>query len=194
MSLVDTAAARPNGSAGPPAMAPLDAPAGAPPAADRPTRRSPILAHPLELREQVKAQYEGTTKSIKAIGEEFGVGRTTIIGWARQDEWVRAAGAPAPRAGASGAVTRERLMGRLFRVYGRQLATLEKRAVKGTDEKDARTLSVLAKTLETLIALDRDDGGKATKPESVNRGDYRAVLARTLSRWAEEGEKPEEAS
>ena len=191
MSLVDTEAARPNGSAGPPAMAPLDAPAGAPPADDAPMRRSPIRAHPLELRERAKAEYEGTTKTIKAIGEELGVGRTTIIGWARQEEWVRAAGAPAPRAGASGGVTRQRLMGRLFRVYGRQLATLEKRAPKGADEKDARTLSVLAKTLETLIALDRDDGAKATKPESVDRADYKAELARKIAAWAEEGEEPE---
>ncbi len=190
MSLVDTEAARPNGSAGPPAMAPPDVPAGAPPADDTPLRRSPIRAHPLELRERVKAEYEGTTKTIKAIGEECGVGRTTIIGWARQDDWVRAAGAPTPRAGASGGVTRERLMGRLFRVYGRQLATLEKRAGKDatTDEKDARTLSVLAKTLETLIALDRDDGAKTEEPEAADRDRLNADLARRIKEWAERGE------
>jgi transposase-like protein len=181
MSVVDIrAAAPPNGTAGMPAMAPI--------AATSEVRRSPIRTHPLELRQRAKADYEGTAKSIAKIAAELGVGRTTINTWARQDDWERFAGAPPTRAaGYDRRSRRGRLTGRLFRVYGRQLGILEKRAGKDTDEKDARTLAVLAKTLETLIALDRDDGAKATKPESVDRADYRAELARTLSRWAEEG-------
>ena len=73
------------------------------------------------------------------------------------------------------------------------MAHLEARAARPgatTDEKDARTLAVLARTLETLIALDRDDGAKTAKPEFVDRGDYRAELARKIAEWAEEGEEP----
>lgn len=184
MSLVDLPEARPNGSAGPPVTVP----------ADRQVRRSPIRAHPLELRQRTKALYEGTARTIDDIAKEVGVGRTTVNGWAQQDDWVRAAGAPPPRT-KIGPDRRKRLMDRLFHAYGRQLATLEKRAGKDSaDEKDARTLSVLAKTLETLIALDRDDGGKALKPESVDRADYKAELARKIAAWAEEGEEPDKIS
>jgi hypothetical protein len=211
MNLEDAATpARPNGGAGPPTIAPLpadDAETMAPRAdetqpAVAPVQREhrlPIRAHPPELRARVRTLYEETDKPLAEISGVTGVGKTTISGWARQDHWIRAAGAPAARTeggGRSGQGRHARLMGRLFRVYGRQLATLEKRAGTDgtTDEKDARTLAVLAKTLETLIALDRDDGAKATQPESVNRGDYRAELARHLSRWAEEGEEPDKTS
>ncbi len=184
MSLVDTeTTARTNGAAGTPTMAlPSDG---------RQQRRAPIRAHPVELRERVKALYENTAKSLKEIGEETGVGRTTINTWARQDDWMRAAGAPPPRTEIYDRRNRRgRLMSRLYRVYGRQLATLEKRAGKNatTDEKDARTLSVLAKTLETLIALDRDDGAKTAEPEPADRDRLNADLARRIKEWAERGE------
>ena len=179
MSLVDIPEARPNGSAGPPVMAPLD----------RQVLRSPIRAYPLAVRQRTKALYEGTTRTIDDIAKEVGVGRTTVNGWAQQDHWVRAAGAPPPRT-KIGPDRRKRLMDRLFHAYGRQLATLEKRAGKGdtTDEKDARTLSVLAKTLETLIALDRDDGAKTAEPGPADRERYNAELARRIKEWAERGE------
>ena len=184
MSLVEPAtAALTNGAAGPPAMAP----------ADPPVRRAPVRAYPLATRERARVLYETTTMTIAAIAAEVGVGRSTVNGWIRQYGWIRAAGAPPPRADAErhdGDGRRGRLMGRLFRVYGRQLATLEKQAGKDTttEEKDARTLSVLAKTLETLIALDRDDGAKSEEPEPADRERYNAELARRIKAWAERGE------
>ena len=133
--------------------------------------RSPIRPHPPETRERVKWLYENTDKRLDEIAAETGVGRTTMSDWARQEHWLRLGGGPATRTeggGRDGHGRRARLMGRLYRVYGRQLATLEKRAGSGAaiDEKDARTLAVLAKTLETLIALDRDDGAR-TQTRSV---------------------------
>jgi transposase-like protein len=194
MTVVDIdAGARLNGAAASPILLPTLA--GPEPAPALPTKppahRSPIRAYPQELHDRGKALYQGTAKSVDAIAKEIGVARTTINTWARQEDWVRFAGAPPLRADAhrsDGRNRRSRLMGRLFGVYGRQLSSLERRTQKDApaDEKDARTLSVLAKTLETLIALDRDDGAK--KPESVDRGDYKQELARYLSRWAEEGE------
>ena len=196
-------AARPNGSAGPPASVPLaDAPALAPTADEVLPAVAPVgqrkhlalvRAHPPELRERVADFYEETDKTLEEISDETGVGKTTISGWSRQDHWIRAAGAPAARTeggGRSGERRHARLMGRLFRVYGRQLATLERRSREGaaTDEKDARALSVLAKTLETLIALDRDDGAKTEEPEPANREQYNAELARRIRAWAERGE------
>ena len=177
-----------NGAALPAALLPpLDATPARP--SDRPRRRSPIRAHPPEVRERVRLLYEGTTKTISEISAETGVSRSTIMAWAKQDGWTRPPGAEPPRM-RIGPDRHRRLTERLFQVFGRQLATLEKRSGKdaAAEERDARTLAVLAKTLDTMIALDRDDGAK--KPESVDRGDYKAELARTLSRWAEEGRRP----
>ncbi len=192
MTLVETASAKPNGAA--PAMhEATEAPPFATPLAEPPTRRPARRIHSAEATEGVRVRYEGTTMTLDAISAETGVAKTTISAMARREHWTRMEGAPPTRTeggGRSAPGRRKRLVGRLFRVCGRQLATLEKRAgTDAADEKDARTLNVLAKTLETLIALDRDDGAK-TKPEPADRGDYRAELARTLRRWAEEGSRP----
>jgi transposase-like protein len=228
MSLVDSEAARPNGSAGPPAMAPPDAaPADASEAApfDTLTAVPPETARAAEaqvppprwirnfagterrllshaevaaLKAEARRHVEGTTLSLREIAQRLDIAASTLSRWKAEENWTRPAGAPVrpafsgngPGKTVSPEARRIRMIGRLYRVFDRQTADLEARAVRPggtTDEKDARTLSVLAKTLETLIALDRDDGAKATKPESVDRADYRAELARTLSRWAEEG-------
>ena len=150
------------------------------------------------LRAEARRQIEGTTRSQYEIARILDIKPSTLSYWKRREGWVRPPGAPLPPRlgpelppGEKTEARRMRMIGRLYRVFERQTADLEARAVlpgTTTDEKDARALSVLAKTLETLISLDRDDGAKATKPESVDRGDYRAELARHLSRWAEEEE------
>ena len=241
MTLVDVEAARPNGSAGPPAMVPptsvraarptaIESDAGGADASEAPAidvqapsgtaddarghhlvigfdKVSRRVLDPnayVALRAEARRMVEGTILSQYEIARRLDIKPTTLSYWKRREGWTRPAGAPLPPLlaptlpkGEKAEARRLRMIGRLYRVFERQTADLEARAVQPgatTDEKDARALSVLAKTLETLIALDRDDGGKATKPESVNRGDYRAELARHLSRWAEEGEEPDKIS
>ncbi len=152
------------------------------------------------LKAEARREVEGTTLSLYEIARRMDIATSTLSRWKAEEDWVRPDGAPTqpnfggkarPRSETPEARRRD-MIGKLYRVFVRQAGDLEARAAKpgaSTDEKDARTLSVLAKTLETLIALDRDDGAKATKPESVDRADYRAELARTLSRWAEEGSR-----
>ena len=65
---------------------------------------------------------------------------------------------------------------RLLRAVDRQIGMIDTRLrKKGADveEKDARMLGLLAKTLATLIALDRDDGATAKEPEPADRGELR---------------------
>ncbi len=225
MTLVDTEAARPNGSAGPPAMPLLPPIETSPPGPtvieadgtagfarpistfDGSGRRVLSLREMAALKAEARRHVEGTLLSQYQIAKRLDVRPNLISSWKLAEDWTRPPGAPV-RSGFTGRrpvrsdaakadARRVHMIGRLYRVFDRQAGDLEARAARPnatTDEKDARTLSVLAKTLETLIALDRDDGGKATKPESVNRGDYRAELARHLSRWAEEGEEPEPTS
>ncbi len=56
------------------------------------------------------------------------------------------------------------------------------------DEKDARTLGTLTRTLDMLMALERDNGTTADKPEAVNRDELNAELSRRITRWAEGGD------
>ncbi len=230
MSFVDTAtAARPNGTAGVPSMAPppderptadpaeraTDAarlPAIAPQTAPRRhlvigfdgvSRRVLDADAYAALRARARRKVEGTTQSQYEIARSLDISTTTLSYWKRREGWTRPAGAPLPPRlgpalppGEKSEARRLRMIGRLYRVFERQTADLEARAVQPdatTDEKDARALSVLAKTLETLIALDRDDGAKTAKPESVDRADYKAELARYLSRWADGIGQPGEA-
>lgn len=157
------------------------------------------------LKAEARRHVEGTTLSLREIARRLDIAASTLSRWKAEESWVRPDGAPVcppfsgngPGQAVSAEKRRMRMIGRLYKVFDRQAGDLEARAAKPgttTEEKDARTLSVLAKTLETLIALDRDDGAKIAKPESVDRADYKAELARYLSRWAEEGEEPDKLS
>lgn len=82
----------------------------------------------------------------------------------------------------------ESVKGRLIRAVDRQIAKIETRVCKKgatVDEKDARTLGTLAKTLQTLIALDRDAGAQPDQPEPADRDKLDADLAARIKRWAE---------
>jgi hypothetical protein len=141
------------------------------------------------VRERVRALVEGTSLPIRVVAEQTGVSRTTVSSWMARNNWPRPDGAPRFSGDATRGGGRARLVARLHTTFGRQLATLEKRAKDAgeeTLEKDARTLGVLAKTLETLIELDRD-GAKVTKPEPVDRDAIDAELARKIENWARGG-------
>jgi hypothetical protein len=122
--------------------------------------------------------------------------------------WTRPDGAPVgPPAGMSGwqvasrpeAVAKKKLelVARLYRPCDKQLKSLETQLVQlardgtGLEEKDVRTLGLLAKTLGTLMALDRDDGAKLRDAEPVDRDELNAELARRIARWAEGREESE---
>lgn len=117
--------------------------------------------------------------------------------------WRRPDGAPVgPPAGKSGwqvaarpdevAKKKLELVARLYRACDRQLKSLETQLVRlarsggtGLEEKDVRMLGLMAKTLGTLMALDRDDGAKLRDAEPVDRDELNADLARRIARWAE---------
>jgi hypothetical protein len=83
---------------------------------------------------------------------------------------------------------------RFYRACERQLALVERKLRRPRaemEEKDVRALGLLAKTLGTLMALDRDDGAKLKDAEPVDRDKLNAELARRIARWAEGREEPE---
>jgi hypothetical protein len=148
---------------------------------------------------------EGTTLSQCAIAERLEVSQSTISLWKVKWGWTRPLGAPpAPAMEPRPAEVvvekrREVLVARLYRVFDRQLMDVESRAadaVGATEEKDARTLGTLARTLGTLIALEdgegtggrRDGGAPADEPERYDPDEIRARLAERLAGLREDGD------
>jgi hypothetical protein len=168
---------QPNGAAGPPQPASPQLSPPAPRAGN--VYDDAVIAAARKLVEE-------TTLTQTAIAAEIGVAPPTVGWWKRRAGWVRPPGAPTgpnpvPREVRS--ARRARLMlDRLYRVFGRGLTALETRVGRDEDglEKDARALASLAKTLETLKALDRDDGAKHPDSDGVDPDEIRARLARKL--------------
>ncbi|WP_421724260.1 hypothetical protein [Bauldia sp.] len=174
-----------------------------PPAADRsaePSGERSKSANTLDalmadsaVRESIRYRIEQTSESLHAIAKDHGVPRGSLHSLMRQKGWTRPRDAPkahrprgAPRLADMGVVR-----GRLLKAVSRQIARIEKRGDANDpagDEKDARTLVSLAKTLETLIALERDVGADQ-QTEPTDRASLRAALARRIDQWAEEGSK-----
>jgi transposase-like protein len=154
--------------------------------------RLPLRRFPDAVVERVRDLVTGTGLPIGEIARQTGISHSMVGNWIRKGGWRRPPDAPAmlSRAAEDFTLRRARLLVRLYRVLGRQLDGIEQRARAddgGAIEKDARTLGVLAKTLETLIALGRDDGASRMEPEFAERDEMDAALADRITRWAKGG-------
>ncbi|HVY20461.1 MAG TPA: hypothetical protein VHA70_10335 [Bauldia sp.] len=151
---------------------------------------------------EARRMVEGTTLSQHAIAQQLRVSDSTVSLWKKRWGWMRPEGSPVAPPEFAGRDTakaaekrRDVLVGRLYRVFDRQLMDVESRAadaVAVTEEKDARTLGTLARTLGTLIALEaggeREDGAPADEPERYDPDEVRARLAARLAGLREEGD------
>ncbi|MBZ9934987.1 hypothetical protein LB518_01670 [Mesorhizobium sp. BR1-1-16] len=126
----------------------------------------------------MRVRYETTRDAVSAIASDEGISYEALWRHAKRAGWARPGAAPKiPEMGDD-----DRLLGRLFRAFERQVADLEQRFLSGAgsvEEKDARTLSVLARTFETLAKM-RDERGGPVDEGSVDLDDLRARLARRL--------------
>ncbi len=149
-----------------------------------PARRADAAAAMSAARKLI----EGPTLSQGEIAGRLEVPATTLSTWKKREGWRRPAGAPGftvPVASrARNPKTRRRAMvARLYALFERQMADLEARANdtgQRYEERDARALGTLARTLGTLIALERDDDASANDPERLTPDDIRARLAQRL--------------
>jgi hypothetical protein len=169
------------------------------------SQRPDLTALVAEARRMV----EGTTLSQRAIAERLRISDSAISLWKKKGGCVRPEGAPVEPVAVRGTrrfeeTTEKRheiLVNRLFRVFDRQLKDVESRAadaVATTDEKDARTLGTLARTLGTLIGLETGDragngtdgrnGTEAGEPERYDPDEIRARLAERLAGLSEDEE------
>jgi hypothetical protein len=140
---------------------------------------------------------ENTTRPQAEIARHVGISPRALSDWKCEGNWTRPAGAPeAPQVGGANAGTaadrKDKLVTRLFGVFDRQLMDIESRArTPGatTEEKDARVLGTLARTLGTLMALGRGDGDQPDDPEAeaVDPDEIRARIAQRLFGMAKGG-------
>ncbi|WP_334175008.1 hypothetical protein [Pseudoxanthobacter sp.] len=140
-------------------------------------------------RAEARVLFEGDGFALTDIAAAAGVTTATVLRWAKAAGWRRGAERPAAAGGAAAggepAADRGALVGRLMQAFARQVSEVEARlgSEGGADERDARTLGVLAKTLETLIDLDRAaQGDRAGEEEAKNLDAVREEIARRLDR------------
>jgi hypothetical protein len=130
---------------------------------------------------EIRAAYEGSDLAVAAIAEAYGVSVDAIHGRARRGPWRRRR----PRGGdpAAEPLDRHLLVARLFMAVERQIAEVERRfegsAPPNLEEKDARTLGALARTLELLIGLEKQAGRDGHEPEP-DIDEFRLDLARRI--------------
>lgn len=153
-------------------LSPSDEPL--PPTADRAAGDPPWA--------EIRAAYEGSDLAVAAIARAYGIATDRIWRRARRDGWrKRRDAAGATRAEAP--LDRSTLVARLFRAVERQIAEVERRfegsAPPSLEEKDARTLGALARTLELLIGLEKQAGRETAEPEG-DIDEFRLDLARRL--------------
>lgn len=160
-------------------------------------RLPPSLAHLADpsVLEQARRRVEETTESQDKIAKSLGVSPSQLNRFVVAAGWTRPEDAPKPPLLDDGGPPRRRrpasaraVMRRLVCAVDRQIDMIEARLKDPRaeiEERDARILGALAKTLQTLMALDRDDGAKSHAPEPVDRDELNAGLARRIARWAE---------
>jgi hypothetical protein len=136
---------------------------------------------------EIRAAYEGSTLAVAAIAEAYGVGVSAIRTRLRRENWPRrrARKQTQDRDGGreSPPLDRSVLVERLFHAVDRQITEIERRFDDvdpvALEEKDARTLGALARTLELLIGLERETGRRPDAAES-DLDEFRLDLARRL--------------
>jgi len=145
-------------------------------------------------RAELRRRVEETTESLRGIALAFGVPQASLARAVDTEGWTRPDGAPVRHGGVakgSRVLARdfsdaEKVRGRLLRAVDRQTLKIETKLGKpgaAIEEKDARVLVHLARTLATLMALDRGHG--AAEPERRNREERDEELARRIAAWAE---------
>lgn len=167
-------------------------PAGNPPVTepDTPPSVDPVAASALACGDtrteneppwsEIRAAYVGSRLTVAAIAEAYGITTDRLWSKARRGGWPKRRD---PARTAAEPLDHRLLVGRLFKAVERQIAEIERRfdgtAPPGLDEKDARTLAALARTLELLIGLDEKSGRDTSEPEA-DIDEFRLELARRL--------------
>jgi hypothetical protein len=133
---------------------------------------------------EIKSTYEESALPVSVIAKAYAVRERAVYERAAREAWVtrrtQAAMPPPERV-----LDRAVLISRLFHAVERQIAEIERRfaelAGSGADERDARTLAALARTIELLIGLERQAKPESLEAPEVDIDEIRRDLARRIA-------------
>jgi hypothetical protein len=133
---------------------------------------------------EIRSAYEESALPVSVIAEAYAVRERAVYERASRESWVsRRTQAASPVVERS--LDRSVLVGRLFHAVERQIAEIERRFIdlagNGADERDARTLAALARTLELLIGLERQSKPDPSDAPEADIDEIRRDLARRIT-------------
>jgi hypothetical protein len=142
---------------------------------------------------ELRRRIEETTGSTRSIAAQYGIPPGSLARFIAGEGWTRPPGAPKAPGGrrqggrrlAATIADAGLVTARLLRAVDRQIGKIETRLKKKgamVEEKDARILGHLGRTLATLMAL--ENGASAKEPEPADRAELTARLADRIARWA----------
>ncbi len=139
---------------------------------------------------EIRSTYEESALPVSVIAKAYAVRERAVYDRAAREAWVarrtQAALPPGERS-----LDRSVLVARLFHAVERQIAEIERRftelAGTGADERDARTLAALARTIELLIGLERQAKPDASEAPEADIDEIRRDLARRITNMQRAG-------
>ena len=150
---------------------------------------------------KIREAYEASGEAVTQICFRFGVSTGALYKRAKAENWPQRSaakkkphnkkntkqGSKKGREKLPNKVERRQLIDRLYQAFEKQMSDFESQnalmADDGINEKDARTLGSLARTLEKLIELkNEEEGGSQTQDNEVDIERLREKLAQRLER------------
>ncbi len=139
---------------------------------------------------EIRSTYEDSALPVSVIAKAYAVRERAVYERAAKEGWAmrRTHGGDRP-------LDRSVLVARLFHAVERQIAEIERRFIEvtgagtGADERDARTLAALARTIELLIGLERQ-----ARPETSSEApeadidEFRRDLTRRIANMQRAGD------
>ncbi|MEP3524510.1 MAG: hypothetical protein ABJN24_03705 [Hyphomicrobiales bacterium] len=146
--------------------------------------------------QKVREDYEAKLKTVKDICAAHGINSVALYKRAQDENWVLRNGMRPKRFKDHNQLengsNRKALIDRLYKAFDCQMREFETHLAlagdEGVNEKDARTLGSLARTLEKLIDLRQENEGQnRNQNKEVDLERLREELARRLERVCPKG-------
>jgi len=137
---------------------------------------------------EIRSTYEQSALPVSVIAKTYAVRERAIYDRAAREAWT---GRKIQLMPVERPLDRSVLVARLFHAVERQIAEIERRFLElsgvGTEERDARTLAALARTIELLIGLERQAKPDSSDAPEADIDELRRDLTRRIANMQRAG-------